>query len=225
FRPFTCQVFVQLPITPASSCLFLLRPFAGCKSVCLPPAGCSILPPTIRGLVCAAFARREEKGPGPRAPHPRPVRRARPRAGGRRGLRPGAAADRGHPRRGQRADERGAGVAPARAVRPGRARRRRARRARRRDDRIDPFLSEVRSSTMKTRAAVAFEAGKPLQIVELDLEGPKKGEVLVKITHTALCHTDAFTLSGDDPEGVFPAVLGHEGAGIVVEVGEGVTSV
>jgi S-(hydroxymethyl)glutathione dehydrogenase/alcohol dehydrogenase len=78
---------------------------------------------------------------------------------------------------------------------------------------------------MKTRAAVAFEAGKPLQIVELDLEGPKKGEVLVKITHTALCHTDAFTLSGADPEGVFPAVLGHEGAGIVVEVGEGVTSV
>ena len=78
---------------------------------------------------------------------------------------------------------------------------------------------------MKTRAAVAFEAGKPLQIVELDLEGPKKGEVLVKITHTALCHTDAFTLSGEDPEGVFPAVLGHEGAGIVVEVGEGVTSV
>ncbi|MEN1929800.1 S-(hydroxymethyl)glutathione dehydrogenase/class III alcohol dehydrogenase [Luteimonas sp. MJ250] len=78
---------------------------------------------------------------------------------------------------------------------------------------------------MKTRAAVAFEAGKPLQIVELDLEGPKQGEVLVKITHTALCHTDAFTLSGEDPEGVFPAVLGHEGAGIVVEVGEGVTSV
>ncbi len=78
---------------------------------------------------------------------------------------------------------------------------------------------------MKTRAAVAFEPGKPLQIVELDLEGPKKGEVLVKITHTALCHTDAFTLSGEDPEGVFPAVLGHEGAGIVVEVGEGVTSV
>lgn len=78
---------------------------------------------------------------------------------------------------------------------------------------------------MKTRAAVAFEAGKPLQIVELDLEGPKQGEVLVKITHTALYHTDAFTLSGEDPEGVFPAVLGHEGAGIVVEVGEGVTSV
>ena len=78
---------------------------------------------------------------------------------------------------------------------------------------------------MISRAAVAFEAGKPLEIVELDLEGPKKGEVLVKITHTALCHTDAFTLSGDDPEGVFPAVLGHEGAGIVVEVGEGVISV
>ena len=78
---------------------------------------------------------------------------------------------------------------------------------------------------MKSRAAVAFEAGKPLRIVELDVEPPRKGEVMVKITHTALCHTDAFTLSGEDPEGVFPAVLGHEGAGIVVEVGEGVTSV
>jgi S-(hydroxymethyl)glutathione dehydrogenase/alcohol dehydrogenase len=78
---------------------------------------------------------------------------------------------------------------------------------------------------MKSRAAVAFEAGKPLQIVEIDVEPPRKGEVLVKISHTALCHTDAFTLSGDDPEGVFPAVLGHEGAGVVVEVGEGVTSV
>lgn len=78
---------------------------------------------------------------------------------------------------------------------------------------------------MKTRAAVAFGPGKPLEIVELDLEGPKKGEVLIKITHTGVCHTDAFTLSGDDPEGIFPAVLGHEGAGIVVEIGEGVTSV
>lgn len=78
---------------------------------------------------------------------------------------------------------------------------------------------------MKTRAAVAFGPRKPLEIVELDLEGPRKGEVLVKITHTALCHTDAFTLSGEDPEGVFPCVLGHEGAGVVVEVGEGVTSV
>lgn len=78
---------------------------------------------------------------------------------------------------------------------------------------------------MKTKAAVAFAAGKPLEIVELDLEGPKKGEVLIKITHSGVCHTDAFTLSGDDPEGIFPAVLGHEGAGIVVEVGEGVTSV
>ena len=78
---------------------------------------------------------------------------------------------------------------------------------------------------MKTRAAVAFAAGKPLEIVELDLEAPKKGEVLIKITHTGVCHTDAFTLSGDDPEGIFPAVLGHEGAGIVVQVGEGVTSV
>ncbi|MDY0271132.1 MAG: S-(hydroxymethyl)glutathione dehydrogenase/class III alcohol dehydrogenase [Advenella sp.] len=78
---------------------------------------------------------------------------------------------------------------------------------------------------MKSRAAVAFEPGKPLQIVEIDVEPPRKGEVLVKITHTALCHTDAYTLSGVDPEGVFPAVLGHEGGGIVVEVGEGVTSV
>ena len=78
---------------------------------------------------------------------------------------------------------------------------------------------------MKSRAAVAFAPGQPLQIVELDVAPPKVGEVLVKITHTGVCHTDAFTLSGDDPEGVFPVVLGHEGAGIVVQVGEGVTSV
>ncbi len=78
---------------------------------------------------------------------------------------------------------------------------------------------------MKSRAAVAFKAGEPLQIVEIDVAPPQKGEVLVRITHTGVCHTDAFTLSGDDPEGLFPAVLGHEGAGIVVEVGEGVTSV
>lgn len=78
---------------------------------------------------------------------------------------------------------------------------------------------------MKSRAAVAFAPGQALQIVELDVEPPKAGEVLVKITHTGVCHTDAFTLSGADPEGVFPAVLGHEGAGIVVQVGEGVTSV
>lgn len=78
---------------------------------------------------------------------------------------------------------------------------------------------------MKSRAAVAFAPGEPLKIVELDVEPPKAGEVLVKITHTGVCHTDAFTLSGADPEGVFPAVLGHEGAGIVVQVGEGVTSV
>ena len=78
---------------------------------------------------------------------------------------------------------------------------------------------------MKTRAAVAFEAGKPLEIVELDLEGPKAGEVLVEIKATGICHTDEFTLSGADPEGIFPAVLGHEGAGVVAEVGPGVTSV
>ena len=78
---------------------------------------------------------------------------------------------------------------------------------------------------MKTRAAVAWEAGKPLEIEELDLDGPKEGEVLVKIIATGVCHTDAFTLSGEDPEGIFPSVLGHEGAGIVVEVGKNVTSV
>lgn len=78
---------------------------------------------------------------------------------------------------------------------------------------------------MKSRAAVAFGPGKPLEIVEIDVEPPRKGEVLVRITHTGVCHTDAFTLSGDDPEGIFPAVLGHEGGGIVEAVGEGVTSV
>ena len=78
---------------------------------------------------------------------------------------------------------------------------------------------------MKTRAAVAFEAGKPLSIEEVDLDGPRDGEVLVEIKATGICHTDAFTLSGDDPEGAFPAILGHEGAGIVREVGAGVTSV
>ena len=78
---------------------------------------------------------------------------------------------------------------------------------------------------MKTRAAVAFQAGKPLEIVEVDLEGPKAGEVLVEIKATGICHTDDFTLSGADPEGLFPAILGHEGAGVVLEVGPGVTSV
>ena len=78
---------------------------------------------------------------------------------------------------------------------------------------------------MKTRAAVAFEAGKPLEVVEVDLEGPKAGEVLVELHATGICHTDEFTRSGDDPEGIFPSILGHEGAGVVMEVGEGVTSV
>ena len=78
---------------------------------------------------------------------------------------------------------------------------------------------------MKTRAAVAFEAKKPLEIVELDLEGPRAGEVLVEIKATGICHTDDYTLSGMDSEGLFPSVLGHEGAGVVVEVGAGVTSV
>ena len=78
---------------------------------------------------------------------------------------------------------------------------------------------------MKTRAAVAFEVGKPLEIVDIDLEPPKAGEVLVELKATGICHTDEFTLSGADPEGIFPAILGHEGAGIVQEVGAGVTSV
>lgn len=78
---------------------------------------------------------------------------------------------------------------------------------------------------MKTRAAVAFAAGQPLEILEVDLEGPRSGEVLVEIKATGICHTDAFTLSGDDPEGIFPAILGHEGAGVVVEIGPDVSSV
>jgi len=78
---------------------------------------------------------------------------------------------------------------------------------------------------MKTRAAVAVAAGKPLEIMEVDLDGPKAGEVLVEIKATGICHTDEFTLSGADPEGLFPAILGHEGAGVVVEIGAGVTSV
>ena len=78
---------------------------------------------------------------------------------------------------------------------------------------------------MKTRAAVAWEAGKPLEIEMIDLHGPKAGEVLIRNVATGVCHTDAFTLSGEDPEGLFPAVLGHEGGAIVEEVGEGVTSV
>ena len=78
---------------------------------------------------------------------------------------------------------------------------------------------------MKTKAAVAFAASEPLEICDVDLEGPKAGEVMVELMATGICHTDAFTLSGEDPEGAFPAILGHEGAGVVVEIGAGVTSV
>jgi S-(hydroxymethyl)glutathione dehydrogenase/alcohol dehydrogenase len=77
---------------------------------------------------------------------------------------------------------------------------------------------------MKVKAAVAHKAGAPLEIETVDLEGPKQGEVLVEIKATGVCHTDAYTLSGKDPEGLFPAILGHEGAGVVVEVGAGVTT-
>ena len=77
---------------------------------------------------------------------------------------------------------------------------------------------------MRTRAAVAVKAGAPLEIMDVNLDGPRAGEVMVEIKATGICHTDEFTLSGADPEGLFPAILGHEGAGVVVEVGEGVTS-
>jgi len=78
---------------------------------------------------------------------------------------------------------------------------------------------------MDVRAAVAVAAGKPLEITTVQLEGPRTGEVLIEIKATGVCHTDEFTLSGADPEGLFPAILGHEGAGVVVDVGMGVTSV
>src|SRR5918995_6205628 len=78
---------------------------------------------------------------------------------------------------------------------------------------------------MKTRAAIAWEAAKPLSIETIELDGPKDGEVLVEIMATGICHTDAYTLSGADPEGLFPTILGHEGACIVREVGAGVTTV
>ena len=78
---------------------------------------------------------------------------------------------------------------------------------------------------MKSRAAVAWEAGKPLEIEEVDVQGPKEGEALIRIVATGVCHTDAFTLTGEDPEGIFPSILGHEGGAIVEEVGAGVTSV
>src|SRR6187549_2097098 len=77
---------------------------------------------------------------------------------------------------------------------------------------------------MKTKAAVAWKSGAPLTIETVDLEGPRAGEVLVEIKATGICHTDYYTLSGADPEGIFPAILGHEGAGIVVDVGPGVTT-
>ncbi len=77
---------------------------------------------------------------------------------------------------------------------------------------------------MRTRAAVATAAGQPLEVMDVNLDGPREGEVLVEIKATGICHTDAFTLSGADPEGLFPAILGHEGAGVVVDTGPGVTS-
>ena len=78
---------------------------------------------------------------------------------------------------------------------------------------------------MKSRAAIAWEAGNPLEVDTVDLEGPKTGEVLIRNVATGVCHTDAFTLSGDDQEGIFPSILGHEGGAVVEEIGKGVSSV
>jgi S-(hydroxymethyl)glutathione dehydrogenase / alcohol dehydrogenase len=89
----------------------------------------------------------------------------------------------------------------------------------------DPTSIDKEEAAMKSRAAVAVEKGKPLEIMDVELEGPKAGEVLVEVKATGICHTDEFTLSGADPEGLFPAILGHEGAGIVVDVGANVSSV
>src|SRR4029077_6889040 len=89
-----------------------------------------------------------------------------------------------------------------------------------------PLASTQREeAVVETRAAVAYKAAEPLTIETVQLDGPKDGEVLVEIKATGSCHTDEFTLSGADPEGLFPAILGHEGAGIIVDVGRGVTSV
>src|SRR6185503_3779259 len=86
------------------------------------------------------------------------------------------------------------------------------------------FCGTLRKRTsMKTRAAVAYEARSPLTVEEVEIEGPKAGEVLVEIKASGICHTDEFTLSGADPEGLFPVIFGHEGAGVVVDVGAGVT--
>ena len=87
------------------------------------------------------------------------------------------------------------------------------------------FFSATAGKPITCRAAIAFQAKSPLEVVDVDVAPPQKGEVRVQITHTALCHTDAFTLSGQDPEGLFPSILGHEAAGIVESVGEGVTTV
>ncbi|GAA6058461.1 hypothetical protein NBRC10513_001806 [Rhodotorula toruloides] len=86
-------------------------------------------------------------------------------------------------------------------------------------------MSDTQGKVITCKAAVAWEAGKPVSIEEITVDPPKEGEVRIKVLYTALCHTDLFTLSGDDPEGAFPVVLGHEGGGIVESVGEGVTDV
>ena len=90
---------------------------------------------------------------------------------------------------------------------------------------VTAHIRDEENDMVASRAAVAHQAGKPLTIETIEVEGPREGEVLVEIKATGICHTDAFTLSGADPEGLFPSVLGHEGAGVVVDTGAGVTSV
>src|SRR5246127_3567599 len=86
------------------------------------------------------------------------------------------------------------------------------------------YIADEGLAIVKVKAAVANKAGEPLEVASVELEGPKAGEVLVEIKATGICHTDSYTLSGADPEGLFPAILGHEGAGVVREIGAGVTS-
>src|SRR6201985_3856421 len=89
---------------------------------------------------------------------------------------------------------------------------------------VQPFRLTLQGAPMKTRAAIAYAANQPLAVEQIDVEGPRPGEVMVRIVATGVCHTDAYTLSGADPEGLFPTILGHEGAGVVREIGPGVAS-
>ncbi|KAI1696516.1 alcohol dehydrogenase groES-like domain-containing protein [Ditylenchus destructor] len=207
------------PMTPASAPPSAPTPSTTPRT----SPGCSDpRPPGSEQGTGAIPPRGQEEGAHPREAHPGPDRGAGPRAGSRRRLRAGAAADRRHPWRGQRPDVRDPGVLHSGGARPVADEEGRSARLAQDMTALPPSQGVPHEVPCRRRIRTG---GKPLQIVEIDVAPPKKGEVLVKITHTGVCHTDAFTLSGDDPEGLFPVVLGHEGAGIVVEVGEGVTSV